>query len=162
MATATYQPELLDVSIERMVDSDPDFSYLGEYSAKPGPDDRTIDRNKDGRGHYHNGRRYFIAAMSGTDTGNPESVMQDYKRMEAYNDGEWHYLGIRAVAIVRLTEDGPKQKITSGGLWGIESDSDESCFAEVEAEQRAELADQLLAMGIDPEAVSEQCETEND
>lgn len=30
------------------------------------------------------------------------------------------------------TEHGPIQRLTSGGLWGIESDSEESYFVEVE------------------------------
>lgn len=101
-------------------------SELGEYSKTPGPDDRTIDR--DARGDMRRGEyQYWIAAMSGEETGNPESVEQDYKRAEALNNGEWdlQYLYLRAVVSYdcghgcRRTES-----LKSAGIGAVESDMD--------------------------------------
>jgi len=46
------------------------------------------------------------------------------------------------------------QRLASGGLWGIESDSDESYIAEIEQEQLAELRGQLHAIGFSQRAIS--------
>lgn len=143
---------ILSVQIDRMIDDSPDLSYLGKYSNEPGPDDRTIDRQERGD-MRRNEFRYFIAALSGDETGNPESVLQDYNRMESYNRGEWSCYGIAAVARVQLSSD-TVQRITSGGLWGIESDSDDSYFAGVNEEQLAELRTELLALGFTEGEVS--------
>lgn len=138
---------ILNVYVLIIHDDSPDLSHLGEYTNQPGPDDRTIDRQETGdmgRGEY----RYFVAAMSGEDTGNPESVKQDYERMESHNRGEWQMIGMRAHARVQFTPQGPWNEITSGGLWGIESDSGDDYFREIGQEQLAELRDQLHAAGF--------------
>jgi hypothetical protein len=46
------------------------------------------------------------------------------------------------------------QTITSGGLYGIESDSDADYFAEVEQEQLAELRGQLHVIGFSKRAIA--------
>lgn len=133
------------VEVKREVDDCPDLSYLGEYTSQPGDDDKTIDREERGdRGRHE--YRYFVAAMSGEDTGNPESVEQDYRRMEDYNRNEWCMLGITAVAQVSL--NGVIQTIHSGGIWGIESDSDKDYLEEMAQEQLNELREQLKAIGF--------------
>lgn len=133
----TRQPKRIEsVKVRHMVDDNPDTSYLGEYSSHDADD--AIDREERGdmnRGEY----RYFIPA-------NPEYGEQDYDRMESLNRGEWCYLGIRAEAEVIV--NGTVQRITSGGLWGIESDSDKEYFAEVATEQLAELRGILAEMGF--------------
>jgi hypothetical protein len=81
-------------------------------------------------------------------------VRQDYDRMEGLNNQQWSYVGIRAEAQVQLTPEGPIQEISSGGLWGIESDSERSYFAEVEQEELSELRKQLEALGFSKRAVT--------
>ena len=81
------------------------------------------------------------------ETGNPDSVMQDYRRMEAGMNGEWCLVGVVASAMVTLTGS-VVQTFASGGLWGIESDSDASSFAEVEKEELDNLKSELLAAGF--------------
>jgi hypothetical protein len=131
---------LASIKIEHLVDEDPHLEDLGVYSDLPGPDDRTVDRP---------GHRYFIAAMSGEETGNPDSVEQDYQRMEAYNNGEWYMAGIRAVAEVTCPVGNGNSRIerlSSGGLWGIESDSD---MGDIEQEQLDDLREHLEHFGVD-------------
>jgi hypothetical protein len=88
---------------------------------------------------------------------------QDYERMESLNAGHWGYTGIRAQAevTVPMKEGLPSyatavltQTLTSGGLWGIESDSDSSYFADVQAEELAELKQQLRAFGFSARAIA--------
>ena len=140
------------IQIVRHTDTDPDsdLSFLGTYSNTPGPDDKTIDRQARGdmeRSEY----RYFVAANSAKDTGNPQSVDQDYARMEAYNHQGWCMMGVSAQAIVETSDDGKtwtRQLVKSGGLWGIESDSDASYFREVAEEQLATLTPILVEFGF--------------
>jgi hypothetical protein len=96
--------------------------------------------------------RYFNVAMSAEETGNPKSVEQDYQRAEAYNRGEWCMVGVWAEATVQLTGD-TIQRIRSGGLWGIESDSGEEYFEEVAQEELAALRAELLAVGFTSRAI---------
>jgi len=86
---------------------------------------------------------------------------QDYERMESLNSGQWCFVGVRAEAEVFVL---PKtslaqsvatvQTITSGGLWGIESDSDKGYFAEVEAEELSALREQLAGIGFSSRAIA--------
>lgn len=78
--------------------------------------------------------------------------LQDYKRMESLNQGDWCFIGIRADA--EIVVDGVVQEISSGGLWGIESDSDRAYLTEIEGEQLSELRGQLRALGFGTRAIS--------
>jgi len=83
-------------------------------------------------------------------------VRQDYERMERLNRGDWAYIGVQADAEILLPSGDASlvQEITSGGLWGVESDSDRAYLAEIETEQLAELRDQLRALGFGTRAIS--------
>ena len=61
-------------------------------------------------------------------------------RFQQYQNGEFGFIGIRAEA--EIVVNGVCQIITSGGLWGIESDSDRQYLSEVEQEE----VDQLKAI----------------
>lgn len=76
---------------------------------------------------------------------------QDYLRHEAYNKGEWCCVGVEAVAEYTLNDT--IQKMRSGGLYGIESDSREGYFQEVEAEQLEKLKGELVAIGFTVEEI---------
>jgi hypothetical protein len=145
--TATAR-RILTVRIKREVDDSPDLSHLGEYTNRPGGDEVTIDREARGDKSRHE-YRYFVAALSGAETGNPESVEQDYKRMEDYNRQGWCMVGVWAEADVQFSGD-VVQTIRSGGLWGIESDSGAKYFTEVERDELGELSAQLKAAGFKP------------
>ncbi len=74
------------------------------------------------------------------------SGMQDFQRAQDYSRNEWCYTGIRAVADIRV--NGVHQQVSSGGLWGVESDSEESYFAEIASEETAQLRDILRGLGF--------------
>lgn len=135
---------LQNISIVWAVDTYPDLSYIGEYAVtwKPG----AIDREELGD-MRHGEFRYFVPAMTGEETGNPDSPMEDYRRMEKFNRGDWWCEGCRAVAEVVI--GGVLQKITSGGLWGIESDGGDEYKNEIAVEQYNELVEILLEMGFE-------------
>jgi len=121
------------------------------------------------RWYPNNEHRYFNGSFNYlTDQGKPQDgltsatvrkyVRQDYQRMEAFNAGEWCYLSIRALAEVKLNTDdrgiGVVQKIGSGGLWGIESDSDASYIKQIENDELADLKRELHAIGFSKRAIS--------
>ena len=73
-------------------------------------------------------------------------------RLEAYRNGDFYFVGVYAEARVRF--ETPQGGWTQGsyvrtpGLWGIESDSDESYIAEVGKEEQDELNDMLEALNV--------------
>lgn len=126
------------IRLVREADTDPDLSYLGEYSDKPAK--HSIDRKACGD-QGRNEFRYFNLG-----TGDPEDLEEDYKRMEAYNAQEWGMCGVWAEA--EICVNGVIQTIKSGGLWGIESDSDEAYFVETEQAELHELTKILAKLGF--------------
>jgi hypothetical protein len=144
------KPKILRVWIEHRTDVDPDTSHLGEYSNTP--TEIAVDRKERGdmgRGEY----RYFNPAMSGEETGNPDSPEQDYQRMEALQRGDWAYIGVIAKAEVQLTSD-LVQVLRSGGLWGVESDSGADYLKEVADEELCSLRTELEAVGFGRRAIA--------
>lgn len=79
-------------------------------------------------------------------------VAQDYERMERIMSGDICFIGIRADAEVQIASN-VVQEITSGGLWGIESD-DAFTAEETEQEQLADLKTELLALGFSKRAIA--------
>jgi hypothetical protein len=127
------------------------LSYLGEYSndsSSPLVIDRK-ERGEQGRGEF----RYFTPAMSGDETGNPDSPEQDYKRCEAYNRGEWCMMGVWAEA--ELIVGGTVQRVKSSGLWGIESDSEPAHFRTIASEELSSLRAILAEMGCSKRALTD-------
>lgn len=114
------------------------------------------------RGEY----RYFNGKVENYKGEMPETIreyiLRDYERMERLHHGDWCYIGIRAEAEIAVSNDPHKrtnttwtvQEITSGGLWGIESDSDASYLGEIEEEELSELREQLHALGFSKRAIA--------
>lgn len=138
------------IKIKHEIDDFPDTSYLGEYSNKRArfSFDREVLRDMN-RGEY----RYFNPAINPFD-GKTQSekkeyakqAKQDYERMERLNRGNWHYISIRAEATVIIGN--VIQTISSGGLWGIESDSGDDYIKEIEKEELDNLAEILKELGF--------------
>jgi hypothetical protein len=82
--------------------------------------------------------------------------------MESLNRGSWCFIGIRAEAEIGIPQGShPKtgqsylcQELTSGGLWGIESDSDHAHIEEEEKGQLSELREVLAGFGFSSRAIS--------
>jgi hypothetical protein len=94
---------------------------------------------------------------------------QDYERMESLNAGDWCFMGIRAeaevIADVKTTGPGKwygtTQRISSGGLWGIESDADRSHLESVQQDELSNLKSELLALGFSKRAIAQAFKPEN-
>lgn len=126
-------------------DDSPDLSFLGNYQSNPGPNDKTIDRQE--RGDMERGQhRYFVACNSGEETGNPNSVEEDYQRMEALDRGDWCMMYCYAEAEIVLC--GVIQTIRSGGLGGVESDSEDGYFDEIKKDELDHLKNILQGLGF--------------
>lgn len=81
--------------------------------------------------------------------------------MESLNDGHWSYIGI--IAKAKILIDGQYQTISSGGLWGVESDGGKEYLDDTIEEQLNHLAGQLEALGIGKRAIQyaiKQCDRE--
>lgn len=82
---------------------------------------------------------------------------QDFERMEDFERRKWQHIGVRAEAQIGIPQGGQSyltQKLTSGGLWGIESDSEESYIKEEEDSQLGELREVLASMGFSKRAIA--------
>ncbi len=81
----------------------------------------------------------------------PDYRQQDEARLRAWRNDEWHFIGIRAKAVIKIPHGtNPECWITSElfspGLWGIESDSDQEYFEQVYQDEREILLDMLAAL----------------
>jgi hypothetical protein len=80
------------------------------------------------------------------DSGDPEYKDQDEARRKEYENGDFSFVGVRAEAEVVV--ENVIQTITSGGLWGIESDSGEGYIDDVALEEYDNLREILKAIGV--------------
>ena len=164
------------IRIEHKPDTDPDLSWIGEFTdnatdnaiirhgehagklvSELGEDDKLPGKSRE--------YRFFVPAMTGEETGDPDSPKQDWQRMEGYNSGQWSMIGVVAKAEI-VSPNGIIQTIRSGGLWGVESDSGADNLLEIAKEQLAELKAELLALngGLSERAIDraiKNCDTEN-
>lgn len=152
-----------DVKIRLEYDENPDTSWLGEYTDEMS--DWAISRKYDAyvidlpsdteipeRGRSC---RFFLPYAGGEEPGTSEYRkygMQDYGRMEALNRGDWHFIGVIAEAVVSypINTIGSRriEQFTSGGLWGVESDSGDY-IAEEARNQLGDLEGHLEIFGVD-------------
>ena len=115
--------EIESISCQQIFDVDGDISYLQQY---------------DINSKNHEERKY---------------ALQDKKRLEAYYNDEWYFIGIQAKAKIRI--NGISQTINSGGLYGIESDSGDEYFDEVFEEQKEDLKNNLLELGFSEKEIAQ-------
>ena len=206
--TKTVKMRIGKTRILHILDTDPDLSYLGEYTNDIGPGvivrehGEFYERIKTGMERDYNGR--FIGKLppeysnlygrdqlpgfkpssnhiphdpknwSHVPRKNKSEVirkygslknadyvyaLEDYRRMEDYNNNHWCCIGIRVETTIETSENDFKDRlineVSSGGLWGIESDSGEDHFREIEGEEKEELKGILLAMGFQESEIEE-------
>lgn len=96
-------------------------------------------------------RAKVVAEFGSIEEADKAYALRDYERMESLVAGSWWYICIRAEASIRVSD--VPQTISSGGLCGIESDSDRSYLDEVASEELAQLRAQLRALGFSKRAV---------
>jgi hypothetical protein len=99
---------------------------------------------------------YFKPYACGEDEGTEDFITygkQGFKRMEGLNNSDWFFMGITAKAKIRLPND-TVQVIESGGLWGIESDSDNGYLQTIIDEELHNLRESLEALGIGKRAIT--------
>jgi hypothetical protein len=158
------------ITIKHIYDESPDTSFFGKYTDEV--NDWYIDREQ---GEYiailqkdedyelpSKGReyRFFNPCAGGEKEGTKDYQKygkEDFKRMEDLNNGQWEFIGIKAFAEVHTSQDGNDwliNSVSSGGLWGIESDSDKDYLKEVEQEQIAELKIVLKEFGFSDKEIN--------
>jgi len=143
--------KILSITLKHMPDDYPDTSWLGEFG----------NRAKSDYAIEHKGERndypYFNPNWENY-KGLPEEEIrkycqQDYDRMVSLCNGNWYFMGIICEATVTLTDSDLIQTISSGGLWGIESDSAGDYIPSVENYQMEELHKELAALGFKHKAI---------
>lgn len=110
-----------------------------------------------------NGKRIHLVTVKHLVDSDPDTSYLEQEgfedRLAEFRNDEFAFIGIMAEAELRIPQGSEPypaiiQTITSGGLWGIESDSDKAYLAGIEQEQLAELRDQLKALGFSARAIS--------
>lgn len=78
----------------------------------------------------------------------PAYKAEDQARLDAYNRGDWYFVGIRAVATIWIIKAnvGTSYTLRSAGIWGMESDSSEDYFNETYEDEKATLLGDIKAM----------------
>ena len=84
---------------------------------------------------------------------NQKYKAQDKARLERYESGELYDIGIYAIAEIIINET--IQHIRSGGLWGVQCDSEEGYFKEVESDELDNLKTQLKELGFKSRYINE-------
>ncbi len=80
----------------------------------------------------------------------PEYQEQDQERLEAWERGDWSFIGIQAKATIRVPAGGTSFAIytlTSPGLWSVEDDSGEEYLNSIFEEEKAALSEALVQIG---------------
>lgn len=71
------------------------------------------------------------------------------ERLAAFKKGDFHFIGARVDAEVLIAET--TQTLTSPGLWGIESDTDEAGLDQIIGEEWKTLRSVLKTVGVPTE-----------
>lgn len=74
-----------------------------------------------------------------------------YNRMITLNEGRWCFMSIKAVAHIATSLDGKSwinNTIESGGVYGIESDSDKASTDEISCDQQNDILATLHELGF--------------
>ena len=132
------KPILKEISIKTPYDEMSDLSHLGEFSDSPS--EGAIQVSDGGGGKY----RYFNPA-------NPEYAQEEYKRMMEFENGQLGMLGVMAKAEVHIpigNKNFKIEEITSGGIWGVATDSGLEFMADMAKEQVEDLIANLKSFGI--------------
>jgi hypothetical protein len=135
------------IEVKKIPDYDSDLSYLGTFSVTPGEFPVKHDRS----GCLPD---YFNAE----NVENMKQARQNYKRICKYCSDEIMDYGVIAEAEILTQPAGANywkiDKITSGGLWGMPSDSGDEYFKEEANNQLAELQETLKEFGFSDKEIN--------
>lgn len=140
------------ITVKRIPDHDADTSWIGTFSNTP-----TKYAIKNDQTRTRNAYAYF----NSTNATNRKEAQQDYDRMMQIENGNVSFYGVRAEAEILTRPDNAHASagwkidhITSGGLWGLESDAGEEYFKEEEKNQIQDLHDTLKEFGFTDKEIS--------
>jgi len=147
MSGVSERAKAIKIVVKREYDDDPDLSYL----------DTTPEYHygKDGYNWNHvseEDKKKVIEQYDSIWNACIAHAERDKERLDAFFRGAWDMIGITAVATIHIPIDNKTvkvQTISSGGLWGIESDSDEKYLQEIGREQIAEVKGYLKTLCVD-------------
>ena len=137
------------ITIEHIPDYDADLSWIGTFSNKA--ESEYAIKHEGDRNSY----KYFNPQKGACES--KKQARKDYERIMDYDKGNWSMLGIKATAetAIDIGQGCWKlDKITSGGLWGIESDAETIYHEEEEQNQLSELKDYLKEYGFSDEEIN--------
>lgn len=147
MLEQTKRAKVVKIEVKRIVDENPDLSFLEttpEYH---------YGKNGSEWDHVSEEDMWQIIKQYGSIWNACMAYAKhDKERLDAYNKGTWEMIGIRAVATIHIpvNDDTVKiQTIESGGLFSIESDSDDSYVQDIGREQIAEVKNHLRILCVD-------------
>ncbi len=131
-----------EIRICHIADDNPDLTFLGEFANLPG---QFPIRHSDDPGQF----RYFNAF----NVCNEAEARQNYERMMQFCNGDICMMRIKVKAKIInslsiLIPGGTENRISSSGLWNIESDSDKKYIEEIEREKLSEMKDILTTLGF--------------
>lgn len=136
----TDKPRVDYIRVKWILDEQPDMSYL---ETKLSEDGKTILSSM----------RYSQEELNEHPIRTKRYIKEDMQRLEQFNSGELCVYGCIAEAEVSypVNANGDRriQKFTSGGLWGIESDSDREYREETAKEQLEDLKEHLERFNIE-------------
>jgi hypothetical protein len=164
--------KILSVKVREEMDGNPITDDMGEYTDTPTEwaiirktgmyvHDMTEEDSLPQRSREY---RFFVPYAGGEVQGTEEYRkygLQDFNRMESLESGSWYFIGIKAKAKVQLRGD-LVQTITSGGLWGIPSDSEKVYIEEEKENQLSELREELKAAGFSKKEIDRAFEGKED
>jgi hypothetical protein len=108
-----------------------------------------------------NGKRILNVRIVKMDHQDPDTSYLDQdgweERKAEYRSGDFSFVGVRAEAEVQLETNGAIQRLTSGGLWGVETDSDRTYFASIGREELADLKSTMESAGFSKRAIATAC-----
>jgi hypothetical protein len=104
------------------------------------------------RGEYS----FFYPADTGEKIGTElyrKYSLENYKRVEALNNGQWGYIGLIVETTVHI--DNTLSDTITESLWGIESDSGSEYFNGEIEELKESVKDQLRKMGFSDDEINQ-------
>ena len=147
MSELINRAKAIKIEIKRIVDENPDLSFL-----ETTPEYHYGTDGSNWRHVSEEDKQRVISQYGSIWNACVEYTKQDKKRLDDYNRGIWEMIGIRAVATIHIPVNGDTvkiQSIDSGGLFGIESDSSDDYIKDIGREQIAEVKNYLRILCID-------------